>query len=476
VSFTRLWAFLAIGLPVLAAIIAPFPSVDLTYHLRAGGLILDTRAIPSVDTFTFTAAGQPWLDQQWLAQVVMAAAFQAAGWTGLVVLRALLVGVAFGLLFDLCRRRAASVRVAAWLTLAAFVCAAITLGLRPQLFGIALFVGILWLVARRHEAPRAVWVVVPLVVAWANVHGSFVLGTVVVAIAVVEDVVRRDPRWRSTVTLFLGALVATVVSPFGIRNWTYVTGISTNSVITKRITEWQPTSPLTIEGALFFLSVVLVAAYLVIAWRRGHRVPPTSLLWLIPFAALGVWAVRGLAWWPFVAAATVAALASRTTDAAARPERVDPPVIRRVNFGIAVVLVLAGVAALPLWRPLDPGLQAPVAVVGTAPSGITAALRNIVRPGDRIFAPQPWGSWFEFAFPEATVAVDSRIELFPNDVWDAVDRIDAGGAGWQEALTGWKVTVVVAAHDQSDLVQRLTTEGWSDVHHDEDGTVLVRPR
>ena len=68
-SFARLWAFLASGLPVLAAVIAPFPSVDLTYHLRAGGEILDTGRIPNVDTWTFTVAGQPWLDQQWLPVV-----------------------------------------------------------------------------------------------------------------------------------------------------------------------------------------------------------------------------------------------------------------------------------------------------------------------------------------------------------------------------------------------------------------------
>ena len=104
-SFSRLWAFLAIGLPVLAAVIAPFPSVDLAYHLRAGGDILDTRALPAVDTYTFTVAGQPWLDQQWLAQIVMAAAYRLGSWTGLVVLRSLLVGTAFGLLFDVCRRR-----------------------------------------------------------------------------------------------------------------------------------------------------------------------------------------------------------------------------------------------------------------------------------------------------------------------------------------------------------------------------------
>ena len=77
-TLPRLWAFLAIGLPVLAALIANLPSVDLTYHLRAGAEILAGQGIPTVDTWTFTAAGTPWTDQQWGAQVILAAVYQVA--------------------------------------------------------------------------------------------------------------------------------------------------------------------------------------------------------------------------------------------------------------------------------------------------------------------------------------------------------------------------------------------------------------
>jgi hypothetical protein len=112
--------------------------------------------------------------------------------------------------------------------------------------------------------------------------------------------------------------------------------------------------------------------------------------------------------------------------------------------------------------------------VGTAPSGITGALRAIVRPGDRILAPQPWGSWFEYALPGATVAVDSRIELYPADVWNAIDGIEAGTPGWEEPIRNWDVTLIVAAPGQGALVQRLTGAGWRDAFHDEDGTLLVR--
>ena len=71
-GLNRLWVFLAVALPVVASLLASMSTVDLTYHLRAGAEILSTRAVPSVDTWTFTAAGHPWVDQQWGAQAVFA--------------------------------------------------------------------------------------------------------------------------------------------------------------------------------------------------------------------------------------------------------------------------------------------------------------------------------------------------------------------------------------------------------------------
>src|SRR5262245_47368497 len=75
------WTFLGFALPALAALLVPMPAVDLTYQLRAGGYILAFGQLPAIDTWTFTADGQPWVDQQWGAQAILAAVFEAAGWT-----------------------------------------------------------------------------------------------------------------------------------------------------------------------------------------------------------------------------------------------------------------------------------------------------------------------------------------------------------------------------------------------------------
>src|SRR6185436_10193674 len=192
-STRRLYLFLAVALPVVAALAADLPAVDLAYHLRAGESILATGAIPTVDTYTFTAAGERWLDQNWGAQVVLALAFRIAGWTALAILRAVLVGLTFGFVLVACRRLGAGDRTAALLTLGAFVVSSFTLALRPQLFGIAIFAAILLLTTYRRDRPRLLWLAVPLILVWANMHGSFVLGIGLLGLVWIADVAGRVP-------------------------------------------------------------------------------------------------------------------------------------------------------------------------------------------------------------------------------------------------------------------------------------------
>ena len=59
-------------------------------------------------------------------------------------------------------------------------------------------------------------------------------------------------------------------------------------------------------------------------------------------------------------------------------------------------------------------------------------------PGDRVLVPQRWASWFEFALPDLPVAVDSRIELFPTEVWADYLAVARGGDGWEDVLAAWE--------------------------------------
>ncbi len=469
-SFDRLWIVIALALPAFVALVVPLPAVDLAYQVRTGDLILATGSIPSVDTFTFTVAGQPWTDQQWLAQVLLALGYRAGGWELLAVLRAVLVVGMTGLLLAASMLRGVSVRTSSILALVAFLLSAPALALRPQLFAIAIFAGLIVLVAGRRRYPRAFLAAPLLVVAWANLHGSFVLAPVLLGYALLDDVARGWAWGRSLAVLAVGSL-ATLANPFGLGVWGYAAGIGANPVIAGRVSEWQRTTPFTVPGAFFYASAILAA---LVAWRGRRRLAWPDALFLLAMLGLGVWAVRGLAWWPAGALLVVAGARgdgrAERVDASDGPER-RPERARRgsaLNGVVAVLLAILVVAALPWWRPGDP-LTGRNGLLSYAPSGLAQALEGIAGPGARVLVPQSWGSWFEWSVPQATFLVDARFELFPDDVWTDLFAVEQGGSGADATLQRRGVGVLVLPAGGN-----APGGGWTIAYRDDDGAILVR--
>src|SRR5207249_1882864 len=144
--------------------------------LRAGDLMLRSHSLLRVDTFSFTASGRAWLNQQWGAEVLLSSVFKGLGWAGLALMHALLVGTVFLLTYLACRARGSPPRVSAWLSLAAFAVSFVNLLLRPQLLGMTLFALTLWIVMGRNRHPGRLFILPAVVAIWANIHGSFFLG------------------------------------------------------------------------------------------------------------------------------------------------------------------------------------------------------------------------------------------------------------------------------------------------------------
>ena len=172
-------------------------------------------ALPGVDTWTFTVAGTPWLDQQWLAQVLLSLFHGIGGWELLAVVRAGLVVLALGLLLAAMVELGVKVRIAAILVLVAFLLAAPALALRPQLFAIAIFCAFLWMVTTRWWHPTLYLFMPVLVILWANVHGSFVLVPLILGYALLDDIACSRGWRRSAIELVVGT-AATLINPFGI--------------------------------------------------------------------------------------------------------------------------------------------------------------------------------------------------------------------------------------------------------------------
>jgi len=447
----------------------PLAVIDLAYHLRAGDIMFDTHAVLRTDVFSAVAYGKPWLNQQWLAQLVLAMAFRLGGWLGLVALRALLGGLVLSFVFLACRATGAATKRAAWLTLASSVVLLAGFTLRPQLLGMGCFAVTAWLVARRRTHPEGVWIVIPITVLWANLHGSFFLAPLLLGLGWVEDRWVRGRGGRTLLLVGLGSLLATTVNPYGYRVWSYAAGLATNPVIRSRITEWQPPTIEVYTGAAFFLSVVVVAALLIARVRRP--VPWGSLLPLVVFVAISLVAIRGVHWW---AMAAPIVLAGVLEDRPAPIERRDPA--RVLNAAIVGLLALAVIGSVIQWVPYVGKGMPTEGRLAFAPVGITRELRRTLGAGEVVFIAQKWGSWLEFEFPRSPVIVDSLIEVIPSSVWRNYYAVSSGVEGWQATLDAWDVDVAVLARDQQlGLIPRMRADpGWWLIYEDAEGLIFRR--
>lgn len=468
---SQVWPVAALAFPIAVLTATPLGAIDLAYQVRAGDVMISTHSLLRTDTFTFSVAGRPWLNQQWGAELVLGAAYRVGGWLGLAVTRALLAAAVLALILLACRAAGASLRAASWLTLGTgtLLLVPAAFQLRGQLFGVLCFAAVLLLVAGRRQHPRRLWWAVPIVVAWANVHGSFFLGPVLIGLGWLQDLADRDPRARRTLIAAFFCAAATVVTPYGPRVWGYVLGLSTNSLVRQLSDEWRMPGLDTYLGASFLVSAVLVAAYLA---RRGEKTPWPTLVWLGVFFGLGLTATRMAMWWAIATPVVLSGLPRPDPEMNER-ERRDP--VSPANTGIAIGLVAVALASFIRWIPYS-GEQPPAKLVSFAPPGITAELKRTLIPGVRWFNPQEWGSWFELALPSSRVFVDSRMEVIPARVWDDYYDVSLARQGWQDVLDRWDIDVVVLARDQQRFAIPIVEadQGWRLIYQDEDGLIFIR--
>jgi hypothetical protein len=467
-----LFTLLAVFLPAVASLLAPVLTGDISYQVATGQLMLERGRIVDADPFTFTVLGEPWVNQQWGASLAFALVYDAAGWLGLLLMRALLIGTAFALVFWTCRAYAVNRIVASLVTMTAFVVAATNLALRSQMFGVVSFAAVLALLAWRHRYPRLLWLIPLVMVLWANTHGSFFMGWLAIGLAVLEDLVARRRLAVATVSVGLLSVLATLVHPWGLEMWRYVVELSSNPLIAALVTEWQAPTLRTPTGIFFFLSLAVVLILLLV---RGRVLSWLQLAWLGGLVLLSLMAVRNVVWWAIGSAPYVSLLVGGLE---LRGRRLDDPRLdapRGLGYtaiaGAALVLALV---ALPIWRPIDP-VYGPEGVVRYAPRGVTETLMAEARPGERLFAEQKWASWFEQTLPGVPVMVDTRIELFDAEVWGDYLHVQGGRADWAEILDGWDVSLVAILAGNEQLRPFLEADPrWELRFADEEGVVYRR--
>lgn len=431
----------AVGLAVagFGTICGLFPVFDgdLFWHLASGRWMVEHGAVPRVDPFRFSAEALPWVDHEWLFQLIVYALERAVGIDGLVVLRALALG-GFGVAVLLAARRASAPDL-----LAGALAAAAVLGVRPRfldrpeiptLFAVLLLLTLL----ERGEASRrtrsrdgvavpfdrrAVVALAALVVVWVNLHGEALLapglaGLFLIGSAVDEDgwsALLRASAWKRIVGVPVLLAGATLVNPYGPRILEVAAGIrATLSSLAASNPEWM--TAFEAPQPFLFGGLAALGALAIGARLSSGRWP--ALAWGLPTAALALLALTAVRHQALVYAAG-APFAARALIRL-RPEARTTP----SPGGWAVAAFAAALALLAVWatnppasgplRPRHGGLSWGVGLrPGSFPVGLVDRLEGHpeIGPLYNEFAHGGYLLWR--LHPPRRVFLDGRMELEP---------------------------------------------------------------
>ena len=442
---TRLLPVVALFAVVLVAILPQQVVQDFWLALVSGREVV-RHGLPGHDHLTVMAAGARWVDQQWLAQILFYRLASVGGVKLALLVNAVVLVSAFALALAAARRLGCSV-AAVWLVaLPTMFIAPWALQMRAQTLAELLFVVLLWLLAADSRKPslRVLWFV-PLLCLWANVHGTVVLGALLVVLRGVTILVQeRDPAHRHphrhlrAVTLLAAPLPCTLASPYGLALIGYYRTMLLNSKLSHFVQEWGVSSP-GFRTALFYL---IGAATVWTLARHGARLPLFGRLVLAVTLVSGVWAVRSIIWFGLACLVLLPAAADGLLDdlcTRVRASRLRANVDRlagQAALGAAVVVAGAALVA---------AVQGPARYLATWHAGaVDAVAAATVDPSTRVFADDRYADWLLWRLPSlrGRVAYDVRFE--PLDaaqlerLFEYRNRI---GDGWRRAARGYQVLV-----------------------------------
>lgn len=461
-------------------------NTGIGWHLASGRWMLDHRMILRSDPFSFTAAGTPWLDHEWLFQILVAFIDGLCGPSGLVILRMIAAATLAIVLSMIGRRRGLHPAIAMLLAVVCVWGARPRLFVRPELATLILVpLGVELFLDRARFPVRNLVLLATLVAIGANLHaGILVVPPILVALLGAElagAVWRRTPVWRSVrlggLTILVSSLAA-ILNPAGWR--LYLVPLHISRLVGL---PWIPNpewiSPSPTDAPALWAAMILSLAILALARERD----PVRWMVLMVTAALALRHIRNVGLFFVLLPTAVAAALARWPILSARP---SGSTRWRSGLAIGCSAVVAISAAVAPWPPFGFGWAS-----SRYPERALTVIRNLGLDRGHLYNDVRFGGYLIWrGYPDRQVFLDDRNEIHEpllHAIWDILQASDV--AGWNELLMRWKIDVAMVRYHPPVAVS--TPQGdslgmrgfsalwfddsrWALIYFDDAAMVLVR--
>jgi len=468
-SYDLLWLSLALLFILPIAFYLSITPHDYWFYVRVGKDIIQTGAVPTVDTFSYTYPGRPIFYQPWLSAVVFWFAHSLGGATLTFLIRGLCIAIAYALIWIIMREVGTGTKLAALLTILLGFSSSMNWSMRPQMFAYPLFVITLWLLWHWHYGhTKSLWLLPLVTLLWANLHGSFILAFVLMGSALVFG--GGD---RKQLTIYLGlSLFATFINPRGIFVWRFVSDMLSSPSDQLFATEWRPPVNLGWQMNIFFGWLLLFIPLVAISPRRLSLL---EWIWFLGFGWLALSGLRYVIWFMFIMAILSGALLGELLRSF-KPNAVIGNANPAFNYALAGLLFLLPLMMLPgiresWWKDSPPPYHA--ATTPIAATKWLAAHPNLPGP---LFAEYTFSSYLTFALPARLVWIDNRFNAYPPEHWGKYQTISSAKPQWDNLIDKDKVNLLMLSQtSQPSLIQAVEESNkWCEQYRDKTTVIFLR--
>ncbi len=484
----------------------PLWHMDLWGHLSYGRLLWETglQALWGTEPLMPLSEGIPFVDTAWLSQLIGFGTYELCGPAGLQFLFAFSISICLGLMAWRFYRRTGSALVTT-LGLGAFFLLAWhqmfvnspnmyvpSAMLRPQLAGWVCFIGLFTcLTSRRWH--KAYWVLIPLLFTlWANLHGSFMVGLLMLGCFLVGrgiDIERRtnrlgailkDPCTVRYLLLLQLSAIAVLLNPYGLQLYSVVWEFSSNPNL-QALIEWDALTLRTNQG----IAVALAAVVLMFLYRwTPRRIRSVEVFLLCGFGGLTLYYSRFLIWWAPVAAYYLVLHG----NAVLKQDRKSQPVTEPAPRSSVSTVTVLGVfwicfAITPMGSFVVHQKETELleAAGGITPIRAVEFLKNQEQehklPRGLIFSSYQWGDYLLWANPRPkSVFVATHLQFIPTTIWRQYFEIVNLDLDYKQVLESHGINIVLLSKSlNAQTIAHLKRDrDWRMGYEDERAVVLFR--
>jgi hypothetical protein len=348
----------------------------------------------------------------------------------------------------------------------ALIAAPWTFTIRAQVFALPLYTGLVWLLASEARRPtRRAYLVFPLLLIWANLHGSAALAASLTMLLGGTELLRsRGRSGLRSIALVVVPPLLLLATPYGpIETVRYYHLLLVDPPFGRElVTEWQRSGP----GWDTLAFYALAALALVVVYVGRRRLTLFDVATLAFTFAGAVLAIRGIPWFALACLVLLPVAIGRSLEG-----RV-PRVRRRLDgvLSYAAVVFLALVVAVAAGR-------SDTWYLGNWPAGAVAAVKT-ADPDARVFATSRDADWLLFQIPElrGRLAYDVRFEIYDRETFERIVRFRGEqGDDWKSLADGYGTLVFETEQEPSPHAPDFLAEpGARALYRDERVTVIAR--